>query len=152
MQQAGRSWVRFLLWPLNCFNSLNPYSLTKALGFAHPLSEMSNRYEYLLGVKPRPARKADNLTAICDPTVERMWESRRLTIPWAFNACYRDISFSCFHWKLRPCLLWTSIFNKNTRQRQIWAWHQDVLTDWLLVEKWLWRKFLMWRNFLINSF
>jgi hypothetical protein len=36
-------------------------------------------------------RKADNLTAICEPNcLEKMWEPRRLTIVWAFAACYRD--------------------------------------------------------------
>jgi hypothetical protein len=35
-------------------------------------------------------RKADNFTAICEPIVWKMWESRRLTILWASTACYRD--------------------------------------------------------------
>jgi hypothetical protein len=43
-----------------------------------------------LWVKERPTRKADNLTAICEPTVYKMWEPRRLTTLWAFTACYRD--------------------------------------------------------------
>jgi hypothetical protein len=38
----------------------------------------------------RPARKADNLIAICEPTVYKMWEPRRLTTLWASTACYRD--------------------------------------------------------------
>jgi hypothetical protein len=42
-----------------------------------------------------PARKADNLTAICEPIVEKMWEPRRLTTLWASTACYRD-SFTFF--------------------------------------------------------
>jgi hypothetical protein len=37
----------------------------------------------------RPARKADNLTAICEPIVWIMWESRRLTALWAFTTYYR---------------------------------------------------------------
>jgi hypothetical protein len=45
--------------------------------------------------KGRSARKADNLTAICKPTVYKMWEPRRLTILWAFTAYYRD-SFTLF--------------------------------------------------------
>jgi hypothetical protein len=32
-----------------------------------------------LGDKGRPARKAENLTAICERTVYKMWEPRRLT-------------------------------------------------------------------------
>jgi hypothetical protein len=36
------------------------------------------------------ARKADNLTAICEPIVKKMWEPRRLATIWASTACYRD--------------------------------------------------------------
>jgi hypothetical protein len=36
----------------------------------------------------RPAREADNLTAICEPIVWKMWEPRRLTTLWVFTACY----------------------------------------------------------------
>jgi hypothetical protein len=35
-------------------------------------------------------RKADNLTAICEPTLYKMCEPRRLTTLWASTACYRD--------------------------------------------------------------
>jgi hypothetical protein len=38
-----------------------------ALGSSQPLTEISTRD--LPGVKGRPARKADNLTAICEPIV-----------------------------------------------------------------------------------
>jgi hypothetical protein len=38
-----------------------------ALGSTQPLAEMSTRN--LPGGKGRPARKADNLTAICEPIV-----------------------------------------------------------------------------------
>jgi hypothetical protein len=37
------------------------------LGSTQPLTEMSTRN--ISGGKGRPARKADNLTAICEPTV-----------------------------------------------------------------------------------
>jgi hypothetical protein len=59
-----------------------------ALGSTQPLMEMSTRN--LPGGKGRPARGADNLTAICEPIVYKMWEPRRLTTLWAFMACYRD--------------------------------------------------------------
>jgi hypothetical protein len=49
------------------FNLLNPSSRTMALGSTQPLTEMSTRN--LAGGKGRPARKADNLTAICEPIV-----------------------------------------------------------------------------------
>jgi type II secretory pathway component PulF len=36
------------------------------------------------------ARKADNLTAICEPIVYKMWEPRRLTTLWDSTDYYRD--------------------------------------------------------------
>jgi hypothetical protein len=59
-----------------------------ALGSTHPLTEMSTRN--LPGGKGRPVRKADNLTAICEAIVYKMWEPRRLATLWASMACYRD--------------------------------------------------------------
>jgi hypothetical protein len=52
---------------LDFFNLLNPSSRTMALGSTQPLTEMSTRN--LPGDKEWPARKADNLTIICEPTV-----------------------------------------------------------------------------------
>jgi hypothetical protein len=49
------------------FNLPNPSSRTMALGSTQPLTEMSTRD--LPGGKGRPACKADNLTAICEPIV-----------------------------------------------------------------------------------
>jgi hypothetical protein len=51
--------------------SLWPLKLTQ------PLTEMSTKN--LPWGKGRPARKADNFTATCEPVVEKMWEPRRLT-------------------------------------------------------------------------
>jgi hypothetical protein len=48
------------------FISPNPSSRTMALGSTQPLSEMSTRNLLAGGW---PARKADNLTAICEPIV-----------------------------------------------------------------------------------
>jgi hypothetical protein len=67
------------------FSWRNP-SRTMALGSTQPLTEMSTRN--VLGGKGRPARKADDLTVICEPIV--VWEPRRLTALWASSACYRD--------------------------------------------------------------
>jgi hypothetical protein len=53
----------------------------------------------LPGSKGRAASYADNLTAICEPTVYKMWEPRCLTTLWAVMACYRD-SFSFFYFYL----------------------------------------------------
>jgi hypothetical protein len=44
-----------------------PSSRTMALGSIQPLTEMSTRN--ILGGKGRATRKADNLTAICEPIV-----------------------------------------------------------------------------------
>jgi hypothetical protein len=49
------------------FNLPNPSSRTMTLGLSQPLTEMSTRN--IPGGKGRPARKADNLTAICELTV-----------------------------------------------------------------------------------
>jgi hypothetical protein len=49
------------------FSSPNHSSRTMALGSTQPLTEMSTRN--FLGGKGRLARKADNLTAICEPIV-----------------------------------------------------------------------------------
>jgi hypothetical protein len=49
------------------FNLPNPSSRTLALGSTPPLTEMSTRN--LPGGKGWPARKADNLTVICEPIV-----------------------------------------------------------------------------------
>jgi hypothetical protein len=49
------------------FNWSNPSSRTMALVSTQPLAEVSNRN--LSGVKGRPVRKTDNLTAICEPII-----------------------------------------------------------------------------------
>jgi hypothetical protein len=67
------------------------------LGSTQPLTEMSTRN--LPGDKGRPARKADNLTAICESIVWKIWEPRRLITIWASTACYRD-SFTFLHGNL----------------------------------------------------
>jgi hypothetical protein len=50
------------------------------------LTEMSTRN--ILGGKGRPARKADNLTAICEPIVWILWDPQRPTTLWASMASY----------------------------------------------------------------
>jgi hypothetical protein len=59
-----------------------------ALGPTQPLTEMSTKD--LPGGKGRPERKADNLTAISEPIIMKMWQPRSLTTLWASTACYRD--------------------------------------------------------------
>jgi hypothetical protein len=55
-----------------------------ALGSTQPLTEMTTRN--IPGGEGRPARKADNLTAICEPTVYKMWEPQHLTALWVSTA------------------------------------------------------------------
>jgi hypothetical protein len=49
-----------------------------ALGSTQSLAEISTKN--LPGDHGRTARKADNLTAICETILYKMWEPRRLTI------------------------------------------------------------------------
>jgi hypothetical protein len=92
MLQAGRSRVRVQMrWIFFFFNLPNPSSRTTALASTQPLTEMSTRN--LPGSKERPARKDDNLTVICEPIVQKMWEPQPLL--WGSTACCRD-SFT-FH-------------------------------------------------------
>jgi hypothetical protein len=54
-----------------------------AMGSTQSLTEMNTRN--LAGGNGRPASKADNLTAICEPTVHKMWEldlSQPYGPPW----------------------------------------------------------------------
>jgi hypothetical protein len=59
-----------------------------ALRFIQRLTKMSTKN--IPGDKEPPARKSDNLTAICEPIVQKMWDIRRLTTLWDSAACYRD--------------------------------------------------------------
>jgi hypothetical protein len=72
MLQAGRSRVRFPMSSLDfSFDPIFSVALWPWDRLSL-LTEMSTRN--LPGCKGRPVRKADNLTAICEPTVEKMWE------------------------------------------------------------------------------
>jgi hypothetical protein len=51
-----------------------------ALGSTQPLTEMSTRN--LPGVEERPARKADSLTANCEPIVYRKYGSLEVSQPY----------------------------------------------------------------------
>jgi hypothetical protein len=59
---------------------------------------MSARRSFGWGVggEARPARKADILTAICEPTAYTTWESRRVTTLSASTACYRNSFISLY--------------------------------------------------------
>jgi hypothetical protein len=76
-----------------------------ALGSTQPLTEMSTRNRP--GGKGQPAREAGSLTAICEPSVEKMWEPRRLTTLWAVMACYRDGFIFFFNLTRLSWLFWS---------------------------------------------
>jgi hypothetical protein len=75
MLQAGRSPVR-VLDEMDFFGLPNPSSRTVILGSTQLLTEVSTRN--LPGGKKRPALKAENLAAISEPNVWKMWESKPL--------------------------------------------------------------------------
>jgi hypothetical protein len=80
MLQIGWSPVR-VPDEVDRFNLPNPSSRTMTLGSTQPLTEMSTRN--LPVCKKGPAPRADNLAAICEPIVWKMWEPRRLTNLWS---------------------------------------------------------------------
>jgi hypothetical protein len=59
-----------------------------ALGSTQPLTEMITRN--IPGGEGRPARKANNLTAICEPIVYKLCEPQHFTALWVSTARYRD--------------------------------------------------------------
>jgi hypothetical protein len=115
----------------------NPSSRTMALGSTQPLTEMSTRN--LPGGKGRPARKADNLTAICEPIVLKMWEPRRLTTLWVSKACYR-YSFICLRDRRKvPPKGWCQSTRRNdvTSQWQAGPVQVAVCRCWASCSTWL---------------
>jgi hypothetical protein len=62
------------------FHLPNPSSRNMTLGFTQPLTEMSTCD--LSGDKRRPARKADDLTAICEPIIYRKCGSLNISQPY----------------------------------------------------------------------
>jgi hypothetical protein len=85
MLQAGRSPVR-LPDEVDFINLPNSSSPTLALGSTQPLTEMSSRN--FPGGKKRPARRADNLAAICEPNI---WKCGSL------HGLYRENSISLLY-------------------------------------------------------
>jgi hypothetical protein len=69
MLQTRMSRVQFPIRSLDFFNLPNPSSRSMALRLTRLLTEMSTRNLPGGGGKARPALKADNLTAICEPTI-----------------------------------------------------------------------------------
>jgi hypothetical protein len=96
MLQAGRSRFQIPVRLLDFSIEL----ILPALGSTQPLTEMSTRN--LPEGKGRPARKADNLNAVCEPIGGKMWEPRRLTTLGVCITCHRDSFTFNFTYKQRP--------------------------------------------------
>jgi hypothetical protein len=67
------------------FKLCNSSSRIMALRSTHPLTEMSTKN--LPGGKEWSMLKAEDLTAMFEPIVQKTWHPRRLKTVWA---CYRD--------------------------------------------------------------
>jgi hypothetical protein len=86
MLQAGKSPVR-VQDEVDFFNLPNPSSRIMAPGSTQSLTEMSTR-NLPVGIK-RPARRADNLAANCEPTSENVGASTSRN-PKGLHGLYRD--------------------------------------------------------------
>jgi hypothetical protein len=86
MLQAGRSPIR-VPDEVDFSNLPNPSSRTMALGSTQPLTEMNTTN--LPGGKKQPARRADNLAAICEPMSENVGASTSRN-PKSLHDLYRD--------------------------------------------------------------
>jgi hypothetical protein len=111
-----------------------------ALGSTQPLTEMSTRN--ILGGKERPARRADNLTAIYEPV---------FTTLWASTACYRGTftllclynieSFTCISEKRTGRAFYEVTSYKwkgDVYSRKPWVWITVTLTESVVrnIEMW----------------
>jgi hypothetical protein len=109
-----------------------------ALGLTQPVTNMSTRN--LPGDKGQPARKADNVTTICELIDQKIWEPRRLTTLWASTACYLD-SFTVLD------------IHTHTYQSSIGSHTQTTITHRLQILKlYLYIKFNRYHTGLNNKF
>jgi hypothetical protein len=95
MLQAGRSRIKFSMRLLDDF-SIDPMLPTAPRPWVSIRLQQKWIPRTFLGGEARPARKVDNLTAISEPTVQKLCEPRRFTTLWASTASYRD-SYNSLH-------------------------------------------------------
>jgi hypothetical protein len=71
------------------FNLPIPSSHTLTLGFNQPVTEITigNRKKMFPERRARPMRKAGNLSAICEPTVQAMLDPQHFTNLYTSMAC-----------------------------------------------------------------
>jgi hypothetical protein len=81
----------------------------------------------LPGVKGRPARKADNLTANYEPIVYKMWEPRRLTTLWA-------------SWPVTGIALPFFFTPRQVGMQFVGSFHRESPTETLTVSYGIWRQ------------
>jgi hypothetical protein len=134
--QAGRSRFIFQMRSLNFLIDLILPVAIWLWGRLSLLTKMSTAN--LSGGKGRPARKADNLTAICEPIVQKMWGAWRLTTLWAFTACYRD-SF-------------TFSFISSIYTFLVLFWHFSFLSIFLYFSPIIYTLFLLCLSFNLSLF
>jgi hypothetical protein len=85
------------------------------------IDSASNRNEYQESswwAKERQARKVDNLTAICEPIVQKSWDPRRLTNPIGLHGLLKD-SFTFL--PLFPLQFCTVIEDRSGRKLLIFS-------------------------------
>jgi hypothetical protein len=70
---------------IGCLNLPNSSSRNTIHGTTHPQTEMN-----LPEDKGRPPRKVENLIAVCEPTIYKIWELPRPINLWAPTTCERD--------------------------------------------------------------
>jgi hypothetical protein len=78
MQQVGRTWVGIAMMELYIyfFNLPNPPSRVMALGLTQRLIEMATRRSFWRVERGR--RVADNLTAVREPIILKIWDPRHV--------------------------------------------------------------------------
>jgi hypothetical protein len=83
-----------------------------------------------LGSRTRPVRRADNVTAICEPIVYTVLDPRHLTSLQASSACYGD-SFYNVELQLRIHLRCVSLNACGHKQNRTLPWQQDCALQYL---------------------
>jgi hypothetical protein len=124
------SWQR-----VTCGLSVYSRHRNEALGLTQPLIEMSARsIKMFLGSRAQPVRRADNLTAICEPIVQTLWDPRHLTTLYASMACYGNSLLSFFFLLYRhyaPEVHITSCTGQEVNGFGVYWWLNWDWTSWL---------------------